>query len=123
MARSRVRQAVRKAAARALAQPPTEAREIAAGVFHVAEAIAPLVKPGALYWSAPIQYVCEQMAARVVRAHGLEPAELENVAGYLTAGVNEYIVALVGEFDNEHFRAWIAAQDQQLARIQSGTDT
>lgn len=111
MARQRVRAVVRKAAAAVAREPAVDAQEIARGVFAVTRDIAPHVKPGALYWQGPLQFVCEQMAGRVVRQYGLPAAERENVAGYLLAGLNEYVVALVGEFDRDHFAAWIAAQD------------
>lgn len=111
--RQRVRAAVRKAAERTLAVERSEAQEVAGGVLAVAQEIAPLVKPGSLYWTAPFQYVCEQMAPRVCAAHGLAGERREDVATYLLAGMNEYVVALVGEFNREHFEAWIAAADTQ----------
>lgn len=121
MARERMRAAARKALARAASVQEGESHDVARGVFATAQQIAPMVKPGSLYWTAPVQYVCEQMAPRVCKAHSLPLSMADDVAGYLLAGMNEYIVSLVGEFDAEHFEAWIAAQDQQIGRMASGT--
>lgn len=89
-----------------------EADAVAVGVRHVAKDLVVLVKPGSLYWAAPLQYVCEQMAPRVCAEHGVDPDLVSEVAGYLLAGMNEYVVSLVGEFDVEHFKAWTAAANQ-----------
>lgn len=116
MARTRVRAVARKAALLASKQQLTEADVVAVGVRAVAREIAPLVKPGALYWTAPLQYVVEQMAPRVCAEHGVDASRAGDVAGYLLAGMNEYIVALVGEFDIGQFEAWTAAAERQEAK-------
>lgn len=113
MARRRISAAKRKAAVILLKDSASEADMIAAGVRLVAGEIAPLVKQGALYWTAPLQYVVEQMAPRVCREHGLELDRVEDVAGYLNAAFQEYVVALVGEFDVDHFEVWTAAMKVQ----------
>ena len=102
MSRRRTRAAERKDAR-------DETAEIAAGVRAVAREIAPIVESGALYWRAPLQFVAEQMSGRVCRQHGLAEGRADDVAAYLLAGLNEYVVALAGEFDAEHFEAWTAA--------------
>lgn len=107
MARTRVSAAARKRRAE-------EEHRIASGVYAVAKEIAPLVREGSLYWAAPLQYITEQMAPRVCAEHGVPLTNVDNVAGYLLAALNEYVVALVGEFDVAHFEQWIAAQDAQV---------
>lgn len=126
MARRRIRAAQRKAEemvtrlARERTQREHEPAVIADGVRAVAEEIAPMVKPGSLYWTAPFQYVIEQMAPRVCVAHGLDPERVDDVAGYLLAALNEFAVALVGEFDLEHFEAWTAAAGSPSEGVASG---
>lgn len=102
MARNRLRAAARKVGV-------GRSEEIAFGVLAVAREVSPHLDPGALYWVAPFTYVAEQMAPRVCAAHDVPPAQAEDVAAYLLAALNEYVVALVGEFDIEHYEAWTAA--------------
>lgn len=87
----------------------SEAEQIGAAVSMVGAEIAAVVPRGSLYWMAPIQFVVEQMAPRVCRQHGVPLEQADNVAAYLMAGMNEYVVALASEFDVGHFEAWTAA--------------
>jgi len=124
VARSRVRAAARKALQRQAARQATEvltrpderADLVAAGVRSTAVLIADLVVPGSLWWVAPLQFVCEQMSVRVCHQHGLPPERRDDVATYLMAALQEYVHALAGEFDPEHFEAWIAAESKALDR-------
>jgi hypothetical protein len=109
--RERIRAAARKLVERQLAATADEAAEIGAGVQAVATEITGHVEPGALYWRAPFQFVCEQMAPRIARAHELPDEAADHVALYLLAALNEYVVALAGEFDRGHFVAWAAAEE------------
>lgn len=109
MARARVRAATRKLAERQAAKHFDEADQVAVGVRAVCKQIAPMVVAGSLYWTGPVQYVAEQMAVRVCAQYRLPPERHGDVAGYLLAAINEYIVGVVGGFDVEHFEAWTAA--------------
>jgi len=109
MARTRLPAAARKLAIAVTQQQLDEADTVAVGVRAVAKEIAAQIEPGALYWRAPIQYVCEQAAPRVAGKFDVPDAKLDELRAYLMAGMQEYIVALVGEFDREHFEAWSAA--------------
>lgn len=117
MARNRVRAAARKAAAAAVetlrAENLDEVEEVVLGVRQTALQVQPFVKAGSLYWTAPLQYVIEQMAPRVCKAHNVPIERVEDVAAYLLSAMNEYVVALVGEFDVEHFEGWTAALERQ----------
>lgn len=107
--RPRLQAAARKLAAKMETQHTDEADVVAVGVRAVAKEIMDQIEPGALYWRAPIQYVCEQAAPRVAGKFDVPDAKLDELRAYLMAGMQEYIVALVGEFDREHFEAWSAA--------------
>lgn len=113
MARQRVRQAVRKAAFAIERRQVGEADVVAVGVRNVALELAPLAKAGSLYWLAPTQYVAEQMAPRVCEQYNLALERRDDVASYLMVAMQEFITALVGELDLEHFEAWVAAQNAQ----------
>lgn len=108
--RVRIAAAARKLAAAADAREVTEADTIGAGVRAVAMQIVSEIEPGALYWRAPLQYVCEQMAPRVAKEHGIPESQVDDLAAYLLAGINEYVVTLAGEFDTDHFVAWAGAE-------------
>lgn len=82
------------------------------GVRLVAEQIEEVADPRLLAVIAPLQFVAETSAVGVCRQHGVPLERFEDVAAYLLAALQEYVVALVGEFDVEHFEAWIAAQNQ-----------
>jgi hypothetical protein len=101
--------AARKIAAAADRAQVDEATKVGVGVRAVARQIVAEIEPGSLYWRAPLQYVCEQMAPRVAKQHGIPDAALDDLRAYLLAGLNEYVIALAGDFDGEHFRAWAAA--------------
>lgn len=102
MARARSR-------ARARKQQASEAQAVANGVYQVAREIERVQHPLPLFARAPIQYVCEQMAWAVCKAKGIPLERHPDVAAYLLAGVQEYAVALFGEFDETHFEEWSAA--------------
>lgn len=107
--RKRMAAAARKIAARADGARIDEATAIGVGVRAVAREIVNEVEPGALYWRAPLQYVAEQMAPRVAKAHSVPDSHLDDLRAYLLAGLNEYVIALAGEFDAEHFARWVEA--------------
>lgn len=109
MARSRIPAAARKLAVALERRQLDEADTVAVGVRAVAKEIAAQIEPGALYWRAPLQYICEQAAPRVAKEYGIPDAKLDELRAYLLAGLNEYWVTLVGELDRTHFEAWIAA--------------
>lgn len=109
MARTRLQAAARKLAATMELERRDEADVVADGVRAVAREIASQVEPGSLYWRAPFQYTVEQMAPRIVAEHKLPEEAIDTVAAYVLAAFNEYVIALVGEFDQEHFAAWSAA--------------
>jgi AAA+ superfamily predicted ATPase len=109
LARPRLNAAARKLAGAIEQQRGDEADQVGAGVRAVAKEIVGEVEPGSLYWRAPLQYIAEQMAPRIVKHHELEGVALDDLRAYLLAGINEYVIALAGEFDREHFEAWIAA--------------
>lgn len=114
--RKRVAAAARKVAAAADGQRLDEADRIGIGVRDVVRQITPQIEPGSAYWRGPLQYVCEQMAPRVAKQHGIPDAALDDLRAYLLAGVNEYVIALAGDFDAEHFRAWsVALQAREAA--------
>lgn len=95
--------------ARARKQQASEAQVIANGVYQVAREIEQVRHPLPLFARAPIQYVCEQMGWAVCKAKGIPMERHPDVAAYLLAGVQEYVVALFGEFDEAHFEEWTAA--------------
>jgi hypothetical protein len=109
VARKRVAAAHRKLLERAVARDRSIADQVADGVRAVGHTIGPHVMPGSLWWQAPLQYVAEQMAPRVCAARGVELGRQDEVAAYLLAGLNEYVVALADGFDVEHFELWTAA--------------
>jgi hypothetical protein len=117
--RPRLQAAARKLAASMEAQRADEADVVAVGVRATAKEIMAVIEPGSLYWRAPLQYVCEQMAPRVAKQYGLPDDALDELRAYLMAGLQEYMVALVGEFDREHFEAWSAAMIAAEQRRQS----
>lgn len=86
-----------------------EADVVAVGVRATAKEIVADVEPGALYWRAPLQYVCEQAAPRVAKQYEIPEEAIDELRAYLMAGMQEYLIALMGEFDREHFEAWAAA--------------
>lgn len=101
--------AARKLAAKLEAQHADEADIVGVGVRSTAKQIAVEVEPGSLYWRAPLQYVAEQMAPRIAKEHAIPDGVLDELRAYLLAGFNEYVIALAGEFDPDHFGAWMAA--------------
>lgn len=107
--RRRIAAAARKIAAAAEDAHIGEADQVALGVRAVAKEIAGVVEPGALYWRAPLQYVCEQAAPRVAKEFGLPDDARDELSAYLMSGMQEFLVALMGEFDRDHFAAWVAA--------------
>lgn len=109
MARSRLSIAARKLAASMEAERADEADVVAVGVRAVAKEIMAEIEPGALYWRAPLQYICEQAAPRVAKQFEIPDAKLDELRAYLLAGMNEYLIALMGEFDPKHFEAWSLA--------------
>jgi hypothetical protein len=109
MARPKLQAAARKLAASLETERKDEADEIGAGVRTIAKEIVGDVEPGSLYWRAPLQYIAEQIGPRLAREHKLEDVNLDELRAYLLVGFNEYVVALAGEFDPEHFKAWTAA--------------
>lgn len=125
MAKQRVRARARKiahaAAAAALERErdADEAQVIARGVFAVARDLQSTVTPGSLYWTAPNAYVAEQAAPRICRMAQLPAGREDDVAAYLHAALNEFLVSLVEGFDAEHFEAWSAAQRRQ-EEVRSG---
>lgn len=122
MARPRAKAAVRKAAARALetARASSEPNVIAEGVRSLAVDLEPHTTPGALYWTAPMAYIAEQAAPRICRMAELPAERVDDVAAYMHAALNEYVVALVDGFDSQHFEAWIAAQKLQFDGARPG---
>lgn len=107
--RKRMAAAARKLAAAAEGARAGEADTVGIGVRAVGRQIASEVEPGSLYWRAPLQYAAEQMAPRILKEHGLPDSALEDLRTYLLAALNEYVIALAGEFDAQHFAAWSAA--------------
>jgi hypothetical protein len=77
-------------------------------VYGTAVLIADLVVPGSLFWVAPLQYVTEQMGVRFCEQNNMMD-RVDEVQAYLMAGLQEYAVALVADFDMDHFEAWTAA--------------
>jgi hypothetical protein len=104
----RVRAASRKLAENAAAARMSDADRVGLGVRQVARDLASAVIDGTLWWMAPLTYVAEQAAPRVCRQHGIDPARAEDVAAYLLNGLSELLVAMVGEFDVEHFERAVA---------------
>jgi hypothetical protein len=109
VARTRIQAAARKVAARLEAERADEADVVAVGVRATAKEIMGLVEPGALYWRAPLQYVIEQAAPRVATQYSVPADKLDELRAYLLSGLNEFVIALMGDFDREHFEAWSAA--------------
>lgn len=107
MARERVRAAARKLEARARHD---EARQIAAGVYGVAVLIRDEVPLGSLWFTAPCQFVAEQMAVRLADRHDIAGERVDDLAAYTLSGLQEYVVAFAGDFDMQHFEAWSAAE-------------
>lgn len=83
-----------------------EADLVGVGVRAVAKEIVGEIEPGALYWRAPFQYVVEQAAPRIAKQFGVPEALMDELRAYLLAGLNEYLIALVGDLDVEHFENW-----------------
>lgn len=106
MARRRSRAAARK-------RFSNDANGIGLGVRNVAAEIAATVTPAALWWTAPLMYVAEGMAAKAVET-GRAPADrVEDLSVYFMAGLQEIVHAAFGEFDPEHFAAWLAALEER----------
>jgi hypothetical protein len=107
--RQRLGIAARKIAAAAEARNADEADVVGVGVRAVAKQIMAEVEPGALYWRAPMQYIAEQAAPRVAKHFNVPDAKLDELRAYLLSGMNEYLIALMGDFDAAHFETWVAA--------------
>lgn len=119
--RSRVTAAARKLAAAAEARNADEADVVGVGVRAVAKQIMAEVEPGALYWRAPLQYVAEQAAPRVAKEFTIPAERMDELRAYLLAGMNEYLIALMGEFDPAHFEAWSMAMLDAEERARAST--
>lgn len=109
MARRRVRQAVRKGDERA-------AQTIGQGVYTIARDLHGRQLPLPVYITAPLVYVCEMIAASLVKREPRLADRHDDVARYLMAALNEFAVALVETLDVEHFEEWIVAAERQEER-------
>lgn len=108
----RLRAAARKEAARALeaiASTGDQVEQVVAGVRVTAALIVDVVPPGSLWWSAPLQFIAEQASVRVCKHYEIPMDRVDDVAAYLLGGLQEYMHAMIGEFDMQHFETWVAA--------------
>lgn len=95
----------------ALRGPQSEADHIGVRVGELAKQAAPAAAPGMLQYLAPLMFVAERATIGVLKLHKLPADRGEDVEQYLLAALQEYVVAVAGEFDVNHFEAWTAAQD------------
>lgn len=105
--------AVREAVAAPPARTSERVESIVAGVRETLVEIEPVANAELLHITGPLHYVAEQATLGILRLRKLPRDRGDDVVSYVQAALQEYVVSLVGEFDVEHFEAWIAAQDDQ----------
>lgn len=117
MAQRARRRGIRGAAVRvaraALAEHDEESARISQGVYNVTHASRDVrgSRLGVripLWMQGPLLYVAEMAAAKVAARQGFPPEETQHVAAYLFDGFLNYAVAILVEFDQEHYETWLA---------------
>jgi hypothetical protein len=86
----------------------TDAGRVAEAVYEAALRVERSRGEGSppVWLLAALEYLGTEVGARIVRAHGLDPGLVPEVAAYVASGLYDLVAATTAEFDEDHFNEW-----------------